>query len=646
MLRRMLDPEAGPSQLPAVDPLPIAAPAPSIAAPAPPIAAPPPTPARAYLPFAAYPALPPAPVAPTWTKAYELPSARRVVSAGLQLAVDASKPIRRGSIYIGLLSLGAFGPAVVLVLLAIGRLMSDPGTAEMISNDPSLLFFEQPDLLTPLLLIYGLAIGGLVLLIAIGVDAQAIAISILAGRASDRPLHLFEAITRARQVFWRLFAAGLLVGLTSTLVQLAVTLPFVSFDHPNMGISVIALAIGSLVVTPWAFASTSIVLGDVGPLEALRRSWGLFRVRPRIALAVTIFTLVTSAIQQFALGAGLDAAERVGEFTHLGFDQGAFSAILVGVLVLAFVVAFGSLTFTIAAIVAAPQVAGFLGLTYYSAGLDRARSADGVRPGRFRWVSIPMLFAMVGLLVVAGFGLPTVTAFQPRATSPLLGILSAAAQDHGAALSPDGTSVLVEDPANDVTGRSQPWIDITSAGYAYLPKVPAWLLDALFDCRSESVTCQPGPSTGRWGDGAYLFVQRMVGPPDAAPAGERREWGPILAVAGYARAPIAPNDAFGGASDAFITRFEAGGRALVFREYVAGQWVEYTSNGRSAWIGDDLLTIVPLSQEIFAEPVLWGAYAATVSPSSERAMDTLRTRDLEPLRAFDPPPVYYFFSFN
>jgi hypothetical protein len=401
MLPRMLDPEAGPPNMPAAGPAPDAGDHGSST----------PTPA-AYLPFVAYPAVT-APPAPAWTKAYELPSARRVVSAGLQLAVDASAPIRRASIYIGLLSLGAFGPAMLLLLVAVGRLMSDPATARMLTNDPSSLFVQNPDLVPPLLLLYVLVLLGLILLLAIGVDAQAIAISILGGRAADRPLQLREAVTRARQVFWRLGAAGFLVGIASTVVALLVTLPFIRVDDPNTGISFIGSAAAALIVTPFAFASTSIVLGDVDAIEALRRSWTLFRVRPRIAFVVTLFTLVTSAIQSFALGAGADLAVRVGGFMHLGFDQGGAALVLSAILVLAFVVAFGSLTFTIAAIVAAPQVAGFLGMTYYSGGLDRARSSDGARPRRFRWVTLPMAFAMIGLLVMAGFGLPAIVGFHP-----------------------------------------------------------------------------------------------------------------------------------------------------------------------------------------------------------------------------------------
>ena len=189
MLRRMLDPEAGPPDTPAADPTPPAA-----------------IPTAARLPISRSPRTrsTPASPAPTWTRAYDLPSARRVVSSGLQLAVDASKPIRRASIYIGLLALGAFGPTVVLLLIGIAKLLSEPGMVDTFTNDPSSLFVSHPEIIGPILLLYVLVLVGFLLLIAISVDAQAIAISILAGRASDRPVLLFEAITRARQVFWRL----------------------------------------------------------------------------------------------------------------------------------------------------------------------------------------------------------------------------------------------------------------------------------------------------------------------------------------------------------------------------------------------------------------------------------------------------------
>lgn len=370
-------------------------------------------------PVAHEPAQPPEPgqplepPTPTWTRSYEHPTARRIVSTGIQLAVEANLEVRRASIYIGLLSLGAFGPGVLLLLLGIARLLNDPSIAATIAEDPSLLFLEQPGLAGPLALIYGLLVVGVVLLVAISIDAQAMAISILGARASGRPLRLSEAIVRARQVFWRLFIAGLIVGVASVVVTLVIEIPFTRPFDTNTGLTFIASMIGALVVTPFAFASTGVVLGDVGAVEALRRSIALFRARPRIALVVTLFTLVTSAIQTFALSSGADAAVRVAEALHLGLDQGPVPLVLTLLIVLAFIVAFGSLTFTIAAIVAAPQVTGFLGLTYYSGGIDRARSPEGTQPRRFRWVSTPMAVTMVGILVLAALGLPAVAGLQP-----------------------------------------------------------------------------------------------------------------------------------------------------------------------------------------------------------------------------------------
>src|SRR5439155_10207850 len=117
-----------------------------------------------YLPFAAY--APPsrlAAPAPSWTRAYELPSARKVVSAGLQLALGSNVAIRRASIYIGLLSLGAFGPAAILLLIGLARLLNDPATARTLTgDDPTLIFFEQPELAGPLSVLY---VGGIVRII-------------------------------------------------------------------------------------------------------------------------------------------------------------------------------------------------------------------------------------------------------------------------------------------------------------------------------------------------------------------------------------------------------------------------------------------------------------------------------------------------
>jgi hypothetical protein len=333
---------------------------------------------------------------------FELPSARQVVSAGLQLAVTAAKPIRRASIYIGVLSLAAFGPVAVVSLVALARLVGDPAVLDALLTDPTGLFIERPELAGPLRTLTLMAPIAALLLVAISIDAQAIAIGLLAGIAAGRPLTLAEAVTRARQSFWRLFRAGLIIGLVSILTAFVVTLPF-GGTSANSGITFIGSMIGALVVTPWAYAGSGIVLGDVGARESLRRSVRLFRVRRSLALVVTLFTLLATAIQTFAIDVAFELMFRVGDVLGIGLDQGPTSLILPVLFTLALVVAFGSLIFTVGAIVASPQVVAFLGLTFYSDGLERARSRGEARSGLFHWVSVPFSFA-VALMVLLGFG--------------------------------------------------------------------------------------------------------------------------------------------------------------------------------------------------------------------------------------------------
>ena len=585
---------------------------------------------------------PPPPPTPAWTKAYELPSARQVVSSGLQLAVASSAAIRRASIYIGLLSLGAFGPATIMILIGIGRLMSDPGTADTLTSDPSLIFIEQPELMGPLLLIYLLVILGILLLVAISVDAQGIAISLLGATASDRPMRLREAITRARQVFWRLLGAGLLVGVVSSIATFIVAIPFLRPFDTNQGVTFIASMIGTLLVTPFAFAAAGIVLGDVGPIEALRRSMTLFRARPRIALVVTLFTLVTSAIQTFAIGAGADVAIRVAEFLHLGLDQGGPSAILTAVVVLAFIVAYGSLTVTIAAIVAAPQVAGFLGLTFYSGGLDRARIPEGAAPRGFRWVTLPMLASMIGLALIAALGLPTITDFQPRAASPVLAFLRSASEPHAELISPFGTPVVVEDPAGDHGAGAASSADILAADMAGLYEIPGWMLDDVFPCGSTGVACGDSEGSGSpaLDQGALLFVQRMAAAPPQVPDGPHAEWGPMVRIPGYVGAPEVAGRRFEGANHRFVTELDGGRFTLRQHIYEDGSWVEYFTSARSAWRGDLLVTLVPL-ENIADEPSAWDAYAS-VRNLQAPADDNVRPADGEVIELELMPWIDFF----
>ena len=604
----------------------------------------PPPPGPWYLPFGAY-ALPSALAAPrpTWARAYALPSARQVVYAGLQLAQGSSPALRRASVYIGLLALGAFGPAAILFLVGLGRLLSDPATAATLTGDnPFLLFAEQPGIGGPLALIYAVAAAGFILLIAISIDAEAMAIAILAANAAERPIRLDEAVRRARQAFWRLFFSGLLVGLGANVLAFVISLPFLRPFDSNEGVSFIASMIATLVFTPFAFAATGIVLGDAGAIETLRRSARLFRARPRIALVVTLFTLVTAAIQAFALGGGADLVFRVADFFHLG--EGAASLILPGILVLAFIVAFGSLTFTIAAIVAAPQVAAFLGLTFYSGGLDLARAPDDGTAPRVRWVSIPMTIVIAGLAVVAVVGLPTITGFQPRPPSPLVSFLREAAAAHGqqvAALGPGGSSV--DDPAHDTVGPGlgATSSDILLADVGWLPDVPDWLLDA-FDCGLAGVACGSGERAGRtFSDGAFVFYERLAGSPEVLPSGRIGEWGPILTEAGSLRASGYRGLQYPGASHAYITRRTNGRDELVLVHYTnRAAFEEETTSARSRWVGADLITLVPIA-EIDDEDPSWDEYAGDrASSETSWNYDILRNDPTKPLLHLEIPSMF------
>jgi hypothetical protein len=587
------------------------------------------------------PGLPPE--QPAWTRTYELPTARKVVGAGLTLAATSSGAIRRASLYIGLLALGAFGPAIVLLLLAVGRLLSDPGTAAILATDPVQVVFEQPEIVGTFLLIYFLAIVGIVLLVAISIDAQAIAIALLGGIASERPLRLWEAVVRARQTFWRLSVAGFVVGGASAVVSLVVMIPFLRPLDSNTGLTFAGSMIGTLIVTPFAYSATGIVLGDVGAVESLRRSVALFRARPQIALVVVLFTLVTSAIQSFALDAGLDVVIRVADFLNLGLDQGGLGLILPLVLVLAFVMAFGSLTFTIAAIVAAPQVAAFLGLTFYSGGLDRARAADGApRPRGFRWVSVPMGVTIVGVLLLAVLGVPSIIAFQPRPESPVMSILRSAASDRDVTVAQYGAAITADDPTLDVFGSQRDSIDVVGAGYAYLPEVPEWLLAALFDCGQANVACgDRAGGAAPFSDGAYLFHQRMAGPPGVANADEAVQWGPLIVLDGY-YAKALDQDPLGGASHAFVTRMVQGSARLHLFVFHPTFTEDLRTNARSTWIDNDLLTIVP-ANEMEADPLRWDAFGEILY-SRQNGHDSLRATTRSPLLPAGFAPEIDFFS--
>lgn len=335
----------------------------------------------------AEPPLPPAPIPGAWA----------TLGGGLDLSLSANRQLRGASVYIGLLTLALVGPFVIIVL-AFAASQGGFGWFE------DMLLGIEPDLLpvddsvgTYLLVSAFVAVIGF---FVIGIESQIIAAAILGGRALGRPMSLREALHRSRQVFWRIVGASLLVGFLLVLPNLVLNAVLASaFDATSEAPTVIATGISALLAAPFAYIVTGIVLGDVGAGEAVRRSTRLARARWRLAIAVSSVGAVMAYIQLFAVGSGVDILTRFGSMLHLGFDSPG-GTIALTLVVMTGVLAIGSLTFTLAALLNAPQVVAFVGMTGYGAGLDRSRRTDGA-PWHVRWISIPMLIA-IGLGAFVG----------------------------------------------------------------------------------------------------------------------------------------------------------------------------------------------------------------------------------------------------
>ena len=576
---------------------------------------------------------PPGDPAPEGPRAYALPTARRVVASGLALALASTGELRRASIYIGLLVLGAFGPAIIALLLILGRLGDSAGDAF-----GALLFGSglsgpdvQPALQAAMLVVVFDALFGLLLFVSISIDAQVIAISILGGRATERPLRLWEAIIRARQTFWRMAGSGTLVGIVGALVQGLIVAAIDGFSRSPEASAVFGAILATVVVAPLAYVSTSVVLGDVGAIEALSRSWRLFRARRMLAVVVVLFTLVTSAIHLFAFSAGIDLVARAAEILHISVTEGALAFATATVLILAAVVAYGSLTFTIGAVISAPQVTGFLGLTYFSGGLDRAR-VDGPKPPHgFRYVTRPMLIAFVALGGVVALEIPAINAIAPLPASGLLEMIETTAEAEGDEIFISGSADVVTDPAGD-TG-SAPGFDLVQAEAAHLEYVPDWLL-AKFACGSGDVACA-GPPDAPIDGKALLFLHRLAGPVLA-------EGSPEVAILLALENEVATNgadddDAFRGASRVFfVTPSDRNVGALRTSGLVLRS---QESAARAMWTGTDVWTLVPFS-ELPHRVLGWDAVVRDPSGRGPGTGDGIRSNVDEPLPFWESAAIY------
>jgi hypothetical protein len=329
------------------------------------------------------------------------PGVSETIGGALDLALSGSARIRMASLYIGFVTLLLAGPAIVLFLGLI-RSEGFDDTILFVLGEAPRAFFDQPeDAISMLRFATFFALVGVAL---ITLEGQILAATIIGGVATGRPIGIRGALRVSRRVFWSIAVAAFLVGFLENVVSnITVAVAFAMTSAPDAS-TVIGIVVAGLVIMPFAYHQSGVILGGVGAIEALRRSTRLARARWRLAFLVALAGTVLSFIEIFALGAGLDIVFRVADASGLTLDGPLPVAIATVLVILVVVIAIGSLLVTIAALVAAPQVYAFLKLTGYSSGLDRSLPAADPTGRPLRLITRPMLAVIVlgGLAGLAG----------------------------------------------------------------------------------------------------------------------------------------------------------------------------------------------------------------------------------------------------
>jgi hypothetical protein len=317
--------------------------------------------------------------------------ARALLGASFDELNRSTEVMRRASFYIGAIVLGTVGP-FALAVWAIA----------VLGSDLSFVSIETFGASTTGVWLGVLGLLAFVGIVAAAVESQAVAIALLGARIAGRPVSIREAVQRSRMSFWRLIAASALVGIPIAILQRPIDL---IFGEGSQAALVVGLIVAVLIQGPFMYAPAGIVLGGVGAVEALRRSVRVFRARRRVGLLVAILPTAFQLLLVFGLGAGLDVVFRIVSALGLGTDSGTVGLSVLTVILVAGVFALGTLVFTASAIIVAPQVVMFVGLTWTTVGLDAVRpggshaAEGGSRGHRFRWLTRPM---------VAGFALGAV----------------------------------------------------------------------------------------------------------------------------------------------------------------------------------------------------------------------------------------------
>ncbi len=335
--------------------------------------------------------LPPPRPTPTETLLAIPLAPRKLAGQAFDLLTRSDSGLRGASFYIGFLVTVTVGPAIALAALVS---LAAPGS-------PSGPVGDGPPFWALWLMLAVLpAAAGYV---GAAVDARGLAVAIIGGRAEGRPLRLRESIAIARARFWQLLVAQVVVGVISAIVGAIANALVHAVIPPVDAIDTAVTLVTALIVgVPFSYTAAGIVLGDVGVAEALRRSIRLARLRPALALTVTLFSVGSQFIVLLGVMAGAEAAGLLT--TGLKLDAG-FPLPLVAPAVAVLVFAFGTLLFLAEAFAAAPAVYAFEALTHYTGGLERGRRTPAaMRHALDPWFTVGLsITAAVALLsLVAG----------------------------------------------------------------------------------------------------------------------------------------------------------------------------------------------------------------------------------------------------
>ena len=130
------------------------------------------------------------------------------------------------------------------------------------------------------------------------------------------PSRSARLLARSRAVFWRAIVASLIVSIPVAIAQALVGAAFEGALGAQADVSLVSSTlVAAIVGAPLAYVLSGVVLGDVEPFEATRRSFRVFRARKSAAALVAVFE--TIAILLVFLGLGAASTSRFASSTPL-----------------------------------------------------------------------------------------------------------------------------------------------------------------------------------------------------------------------------------------------------------------------------------------------------------------------------------------